>query len=338
MAKVDIKLLAKELNVSTSTVSRALNDSYSISETTKQKVRNLAEKLNYQPNPYAKSLVQKSSRTIAVIIPDIENSFFSSCIDGINAIATNYGYHVLIYLTHEDHEQELSIVKSLLNGRVDGLLISVSKNTVNADHLKKLACKIPVVFFDRIIPGSGLPSVNNDDFESGFAAARHLIDNGAKKLLYLGLSTRLSTDRQRKEGFLQALNGFNSCTCEEIYFDQVKKSYLFELFQEKYQQDEGFDGIFASSENLVFLCYEFINKLSLKIPDDVKILGFSNSPSSAFLRPSLTTITQPAREIGLKAAEVLFTLMKGKDTSESYPVSLKSRLLIRESTGCVEVM
>ncbi len=189
MATVDLKRLAKELNLAVSTVSRALRDSYEISAETKQRVFELARKLNYVPNPYASSLRKHKSKTIAVVIPEIANNFFALAINGIESIAQEKGYHVLIYLTHEQYLREVSISRHLQSGRVDGLLVSLSGETNNYDHLRELKqTGVPIVFFDRICESLNSARVITNDFESGMKAADHLIERGCKRIAYLSIS------------------------------------------------------------------------------------------------------------------------------------------------------
>src|SRR4051794_923555 len=150
MNKLTIKMLAKELQVSVSTISKAIRDSHEISDKTKQRVNDLVEKLNYVPNPYASSLRRRNSKTIGVVIPEVVDSFFAQAINGIELVAQEKGYHVLIYLTHESFEKEKLILKDFESGRVDGVLMSVSRETIQGDHMRQLMSKgVPLVFFDR---------------------------------------------------------------------------------------------------------------------------------------------------------------------------------------------
>ncbi len=178
MEKIDLKRLAKDLNLSIATVSKALRDSWEIKAETKQRVRDLADKLNYQPNPYASSMRRRKSQTIAVVIPEIANNFFSVVLDGIQVIAEKKGYHVLTYLTHESYTNEIATIKHLQSGRVDGVLMSLCSETPNHQHLMRLReTGMPIVFFDRIAELSDSPTVTTDDHESGYKATEHLIKN-----------------------------------------------------------------------------------------------------------------------------------------------------------------
>src|SRR5258706_5229115 len=193
MHNVNLKKLAEELNLAISTVSRALRDSHEISQETKDRVKALAIKLGFQPNPHASSLRQNKSRTIAVIIPEIQNNFFAQVMNGVEEVAHQKGYHVLIYLTHEDQYREKDILKVLRNGRVDGIMISVSNTTTSFEHLE--ACQEsgkPLVFFDRVCENIEAPRITTDDAEASFKATEHLLKAGCRRIAFLSMSGNLS--------------------------------------------------------------------------------------------------------------------------------------------------
>jgi LacI family transcriptional regulator len=336
MATVDLKRLAKELNLAVSTVSRALRDSYEISAETKQRVFELARKLNYVPNPYASSLRKHKSKTIAVVIPEIANNFFALAINGIESIAQEKGYHVLIYLTHEQYSREVSISRHLQSGRVDGLLVSLSGETSNYDHLRELKqTGVPIVFFDRICESLNSARVITNDFESGMKAADHLIERGCKRIAYLSISNNLSIANKRMEGYIKAHEKHSIpfdpklvLQCSANDNDGNYKSIL-SLLKKKNRPD----GIFASVEKLAILSYQACAELKLRIPEDVKVLGFSNLETAAWLNPSLTTITQPAFEIGKQAAALLFKTIEKKSMNfTEEKLVLNSTLIVRNST------
>src|SRR5689334_7909982 len=209
MDVINLKKLAEQLNLSVSTVSKAFRNSYDINPKTRERILTLARELNYQPNPLASSLRTQKSRTIAVILPEIANNFFTQAINGIESVAQEYGYHVLIYLTHEDPEKEVDFTHHLQSGRVDGLLMSLSGAPRKSGHLDQLREKgIPVVFFDRIYEESTTTKVTTNDYESGYEATRHLIEQGCKKILHLTISHTLSISVKRMEGFIQALKDY----------------------------------------------------------------------------------------------------------------------------------
>jgi len=336
MSAVNIKQLAKQLNLSISTVSRALNDSYDISPGTRKKVLDLAKKLNYQPNPHASSLRKHSSKTIAVVVPEIANNFFALAINGIQSAAREKGYHVLIYVTNENDKIESESLKHLQNGRIDGLLISVSNKTVNDEDLLRIQEQgIPLVFFDRVRDEFETAKVTTDDFESGFKAAEHLIRQGCKRIAYLQISNNLSIGMNRMRGYLEALKQYNLKQEKKLIVDCVddrEKNYA--SIEALLKSKERPDGIFASVEHLAITSYLVCKNAKIKIPKDVKIISFSNLETASLLNPSLTTITQPAFEIGREAAAILIKALtkKGFALTNSKLV-LPSKLIQRESTA-----
>ncbi len=335
MSRVNLKRLAKELNLSVSTISRALSDSYEISVETKQKVLALAKELNYHPNPYAKSLRQHKSKTIAIVLPEIANNFFALAINGIEKIANERGYHVLIYLTHEDHLREIDFLNHLSNGRADGILLSMSSGTENIDHiLSMLEKKVPLVLFDRVCKDIPTVKVTTNDFESGFAATEHLLSKGCKKIACLNPSNYLSIGKRRVQGYLEALktSGMDYINVINCVSEDEKANYA--TIKKWLTSNDRPDGIFASVEQLAILTYEVCKDIKINIPSDVKIIGFSNLRTASLLNPSLTTITQPAFNIGLEAASSLFGLIEKAEfyTNKAQTLMLPSTLTEREST------
>ncbi|MEO6290434.1 MAG: LacI family DNA-binding transcriptional regulator, partial [Ginsengibacter sp.] len=206
MKNINIKGLAEALKLSVSTISKALNDSYEISDKTKQRVLEEAARLNYVPNPYASSLRGRKSKNIAVVIPEVADSFFSLAINGIESVAKEKGYHVLIYLTHENFENEKNILKEFQGGRVDGVLMSISVETSQSDHVRDLISNgVPLIFFDRVCEDIKTTKIITDDFESGYKATNHLIQQGCTSVAFLSISKSLSISNKRLEGYFKAL-------------------------------------------------------------------------------------------------------------------------------------
>ena len=336
MGSVNIKQLALKLNLSISTVSRALSDGYDISEQTKSKVLELAKKLNYQPNPYASSLRKHKSKTIAIVVPEIANNFFSLAINGIQSVAREKGYHVLIYLTHEDYAIEAEVLKHLQNGRVDGVLISISSKTVKKDHFKELKqTGLPMIFFDRVCDEIQTAKVTTDDYESGYKATQHLIERQCKRIAYLLVSKNLSIGINRMQGYLDALKNNNIKVDSKLIVNGSNdKDRNFLLIEKLLKTDSRPDGLFASVEHLAVTSYHVCNHLKLSIPREIKIISFSNLETAPLLNPSLTTITQPAFNIGKEAAAILFrALTKKQFTLPDNKIVLPSTLVPRDSTA-----
>ena len=332
---VTVKTLARELNISIATVSKALNDSYEISLETKQKVWDLAKKLKYERNPSASNLRSHKTKTIAVIIPEIANNFFSLAINGIEEIARKRDYHVLIYQTHENSEIEIAFTDSLLSGRVDGILISVSSNTNNNEHFKELVKRIPVVFFDRVFEDIDAVKITTDDYESAYNATCHLVECGCKKIAYLFALNNLVTGKNRFAGYKKALEKYNMVCTEEMIVNYDKDSNKNYENIKKLMLTQKPDAIISSIEDLALPCYYVARELNLNIPKDLKIISFSNLNTAPLLSPSLTTIEQPAFEIGKEAAGILFKILDKKHFEPNENHILKSSLIKRESTSCI---
>ncbi|MBX5439236.1 MAG: LacI family DNA-binding transcriptional regulator, partial [Thermoflavifilum sp.] len=303
--KIDLKRIARELNLAVSTVSRALRDSYEISEETKQKVFALARQLNYEPNPYASSLRKQKSKTIGVILPELPNNFFTHVVNGIEFIARQKEYHVLIYITHERVEQEMALIRHLQSGRVDGVLASICAGAQDIAHFRSLLQHgIPLVFFDRVCEDAGIPVVTTNDYEASFQATTHLIQQGCRRLHHLTLPLHLSITRKRLQGFLDALRQYHLPIEESTVLIAHDLDTFYLQLEQMLCSAQPPDGIFAAVEKLVLLVYHICQKRHIRIPDQLKVLAFSNLETAPLLAPPLTTIIQPAFEMGKKAAEI----------------------------------
>ncbi|WP_207514487.1 LacI family DNA-binding transcriptional regulator [Longitalea luteola] len=334
MSKVNIKVLADQLQLSVSTISKALRDSYEISDETKKKVMELATQLNYIPNPYASSLRRKKSKTIAVVLPEVADNFFSLAINGIQSIAESKGYHVLIYLSHEKYANEKNILEDCQSGRVDGVLISISSETNSAEHINKLQTRnIPVVFFDREQEAIETARVTTNDFDCGLMAAKHLLQKGCRRPAFLSISQSLPICLNRLEGFKAAVQQAGVpeedrqivyCTDNDGMYDQIKLLL---------QQPNRPDGLIASVEKIVTPVYLTCHELKINIPNEVKVIAFATLDTAPILNPPLTTITQPAFEIGKAAATLLFKgIEKSSFDLRKERMIIPSMLIEREST------
>jgi LacI family transcriptional regulator len=333
MGNINLKELALALNLSTATVSRALRDSHEISPETKKKVLELAKQLNYEPNPAASNLRSHKTKTIAVIIPEVTNNFFSQAINGIEEIARQHDYHVLIYQTHENSDLEMAFMRRLLSGRVDGILISVASETNNDQNFKDIINQLPVVFFDRVNEDIDAVKVTTDDYESTYSATCHLIECGCRKIAYLMALNNLSTGKKRFAGYCAALNDNHIAKNDAlIVHDTNNEDENYQLIK-KLLANEKPDGIITSIENLALPCYYACKDLNLNIPRDIKIISFSNLKTAPLLNPSLSTITQPAFEMGKEAAGILFKILNKKYFEPNETLVLKSTIIKRESTG-----
>lgn len=334
MSNVTIKLLAERLQLSTATISKALGDSHEISEGTKQRVLELAKKLNYIPNAYAGSLRHSKSKTIAVLIPEVTDSFFSLALNGIEEVALEKGYHTLIYLTHEKLEREKAILKTLVGGRVDGAIMSVTVETDSYDHIREFNKQLPIVFFDRVCPEIDTAKITTNDFECGYKATQHLIEAGCKKIVLLSISNSLSIISERSKGFSKAIaeHSLNEDDCKIVNCTE-DTHHNYGLIKSIMSGSDCPDGILATVEKLTTEIYLVCQHLNINIPCQVKVVCFSNQSSAIILNPTLTTITQPAFEMGKTAAKVMLRLLKNNELSLKEECTvIPSTLIIRNST------
>ncbi|MBD3748984.1 MAG: LacI family DNA-binding transcriptional regulator [Sphingobacteriales bacterium] len=334
MNNVNIKRLAAELNLSISTVSRALQNSSEIGEKTKVRVRALAKKLNYQPNHYAAGLRKKQSHTIAVVVPEVADNFFSLVIDGIDQVAQTKGYQVLIFLTRDDYAKEVNFIRHLQSGRVDGVLISVSSESRDNNHLHELNQKnIPVVFFDRVFEDIPTAKITTDDYKASYKATKQLISKGCKKIACLAIPENLLISRKRVQGYMDALedSGLQIDLNLVVHCDNhdEENHKIIHNLIEKYRPD----GIFSSVEKLALHTYQSCIDLKIDIPNELKIISFSSLKIAPLLQPPLSTITQPAFEMGKAAAEILFkALQEGKSDLTDDHIEMESEIVLRDSS------
>lgn len=335
MRHINIRELANELKLSVSTISKVFNNSHEISEETRQRVLETAAKLNYIPNAYASSLRRKKSKNIGVVIPEVADSFFSLAINGIESVAKENGYHVLIYLTHESFENEKNILKEFQGRRVDGVLISVSRETSQSDHINDLISNgVPLVFFDRVCEDVQTAKITTDDLESSYLATQHLIQQGCDRIAFLSISNSLSISNKRLEGYLQAhahhklkVDKKNIVLCT----NDAAKNYS--LIRKLLATNKRPNGIVLSVEKLTTPVYQSCEELKLKIPKDVKVICFSNLDTASILSPSLSTITQPAYEMGKVAALILFKALQKQNLNlNRESLVIPSSLVVRKST------
>ncbi|MFN8346901.1 MAG: LacI family DNA-binding transcriptional regulator [Spirosomataceae bacterium] len=339
MKKTTIKDIARELNLSTSTVSRALRDSYEIGVDTKKRVLELAQRLDYTPDPVALSLLSSHSHDIGVIVPDISNPFFAIVIAGIEDVAFAQGYHVVIYQSHDDYEREVLNVKHIYNRRKDGFLVAVATGTKDFSHFQTLHDRgFPLVFFDRICEDIDTHKVAVDDFEGAYKATEHLIQQGCQRIVHISGPKHLLISRRRLQGYHAALSDYGLFTNEDfILSSEYDSNNALEVARTLIKSDLKPDGIFASSDNIAIGCHAAIIEAGLSMPEDIALIGFSDLPMAALLNPPLSSVVQPAFEMGRSAAELLITLIqnKKKDTKPITTV-LKTKLIIRKSSLRIE--
>lgn len=316
---ITIKDIALALDLSASTVSRALSDSYEINPETKKRVLEYAEKNNYKRNPIALSLKQRKSYSIGVIVCEVANSFFSQAIDGIESIAYKNGYNIVISQSHDSSDQEIMNIQHLANRSVDGILISLSAETTNFDHIQKLHdAGLPIVFFDRIYDGLATHKVSSDNKKGAKMATQHLINKGYRKIAHLANAPHLSITKERLAGYQEALteNGFkvdpsNITYCHHGGSSQKEVDTAVQYFLSMKDKP---DAIFVASDRLSIGCLTALKKFSGNNYDPA-IAGFSNSDVLDLFKSDFSSIRQPAFEMGRVATDLLIQLIESK-----YPV------------------
>jgi LacI family transcriptional regulator len=340
-AKATLKQIAKELNVSVSTVSKALNDSPEISEQTKAKIKEYAKLKNYKPNVIGLNLKNRKTKTIGVIIPNILNSFFAKVFSGIEKVADEKGYNVIMCISNESLEKEAHTLEMLSNGTIDGFILSVSEEAQkqnNYDHFKEIINDgTPIVMFDRIAEGIDCDKVIVDDFDSALDSTQRLIDLGCKNIALLSSVDNLSVGKLRFEGYLKALEKNNIPVNTNLIIRTDSEEDLKVQMEEVFAKNK-IDGIFALEENDSVAALRMGLKKGYKIPEELCIIGFADGIlASRRLSPSLTTVSQHGIEIGEEAAKLLIKRLED-DSEEEPPYEtkvIKTVLKERETTARV---
>ncbi|MCI0920695.1 LacI family DNA-binding transcriptional regulator [Sphingobacterium rhinopitheci] len=336
MSKVDIISIAKALNLSKSTVSRAFKENSDINPNTKARILTLAKELNYRPNHYASQMRGQKSNTIAVVVPEIANNFFTQIIQGVETIAKENGYHVLIFVTDDDLDKEREFVTSISNGRVDGVLMSVTGEGKDHSYLHNIDFKkMPIVFFDRVYDDVLLPRIITDDYQSSFDATAHLINEGCQRIAYLVVNKEESIGKNRYLGYKDALAKYGIAYRDELVVNCNNSYDDNEVTISNLIAHIHVDGIFASVERLAFSTYYVCQRLGVVIPDDLKIIAFSSLQIAPLLSPGLSTVTQPAEEMGREGAKMLLQFLENESVFIApKEVVLHSELVIRKSSLC----
>jgi len=331
--QITIKDIAKQLNLSPSTISRALKDHPDISEKTKIAVRELASKLNYRPNTLARSLRQKRSNIIGVLIPQVTHHFFSSVLSGIEDVAYKKKFNVIISQSNENYQREVNNTYTLLQSQVDGILVSKTKETVDYTHFEDVVKNnIPIVFFDRICANVNSDKVIVDDKNAAFEATEHLINIGCKKIAHFKGPKNLEISTKRLNGYLEALKKHSI----PIYDSLIIESDTIEDGREAMQKllaDENIpDGIFAVNDMTAIGAMQKIKANNMRVPEDIAIVGFTNGIISQISDPKLSTIEQNAYQIGYRATELLIERIESKKNIENRTEIIPTKLIIRESS------
>jgi Transcriptional regulators len=326
--------IAKIVGVSESTVSRALKDHEDISAGTKAVIKKIAEELNYQPNTLARSLTQRETRTIGVIIPDIETNFFASILTGIQNKASAAGYKVMISQSRESHLMEVSHTHAFMNNWVDGLLICHSKETQSFDHIKMYARNgIPIIQFDRVCDDLEVSKVLLDDENGAFLLTEHLIQQNCRRIMLVTGPDHLNVCKKRLEGYKKALKKY------KIPFDEsllcrtdLSIASILNNVDRHLEFDRSVDSIFCISDIGAIHIILHLKKKGVKIPGDICIVGFGNEPVGEMIEPSLTTFNQHTVKFGETVAQLFFDQLIEEESFVPKTKIVRGSLLVRQSS------
>lgn len=333
--KATIHDIAKKLNITASTVSRALNDHPRISTETKKAVQRTAQKLNYQPNNIAAALRNGKSNIIGIVVPTVDRTFFSAVVRGIEEIANKSRYHVIICQTYDNYDKEVSTIDALLNARVDGIIASFSKETTNFEHYLKVKERdMPLILFDRSNDNLEVSHIVIDDYLGAFKATEHLIQQGCKRIGHFTNTRKISIYKERLRGYRDALIHHNFPIDEKLIIESnLQLEDGRNSMKQLLRMSAPPDGIFSASAHGAMGALQVLKENGIKVPDDVALVGFSNEPFTMFTEPPLTVVDQHSISMGNAAAEIFLEEMdaKGKKFIPQ-KIVLKPELIIRQSS------
>lgn len=352
--KITLKQIARELDVSISTVSKALSNSKEISEDTTQKIQAFAKLYNYKPNNIALSLKNRKTKTIGILIPEIVHHFFSTVIRGIELVANRRGYNVIVGLSNESFTKEIINMEMLANGSIDGFILSISKETLlkqDYHHFNATINQgIPIVMFDRVVNEVDCDKVIVDDFNGSVKAVDKLLEKGCKRIALLTTMDYVSVGRLRTQGYIAALENNEIDADPNLILkidDGLDENHLEDLeleIEQFFKMNSSIDGVFAVNELYAVTAMKVARKLGLSIPDDIQVIGFTDGVLSKHATPSLTTVSQHGQKIGEQAANLLIDRLGAEEAQEAeYAMSnerksdfikvvIETEIIEREST------
>src|SRR6185437_4751689 len=328
-----IKDIAQRLNISISTVSRSLRNAPDVSPDTKQAVIALSEELNYQPSKLALSLRQKQTHTIGVIVPNLDY-VLSTMVRGIDEVALEAGYTVMVCQSNESYGREILNTRRLLDSLVDGLIISVSSETKLFDHFIKVQDRgLPIVIFDRVTPDLIAPSVRIDNSEGGFLATEHLLEQGYRRIAILAGPANLGISNSRMEGYLKALKRYKiKRDGSLIVYCDFNQDYAYYATRELLAMKKRPDAIFTISDRMAIGAMLAIKEKGLRMPQDIGLVGFNNEPVTGLVTPAISSVDMPSFELGKAAAKLFIETMHNNEHMGKVEEVLRPRLQVRESS------
>ena len=335
--KVTLKQIARELDVSISTVSKSLRNSPEISEDTRQKVQAFAKLYNYRPNNIALSLKNRKTKTIGIIIPEIVHHFFATVISGIEQVANEHGYNVIVCLSNESFDREVINMEMLANGSIDGFIISLSKETQfksDFHHITEVISQgMPVVMFDRVTNEILCDKVIIDDKSAAYDAVQSLIDRGKRRIALVTTVDYVSVGKFRTDGYLKALRDHDIPYDENLIL-KIEDIDHCEDQIEPLLKNMDIDAVFAVNELFAVTIIKAAKRHGLSVPDDISVIAFTDGIISKYSSPSITTVSQNGIEMGMKAAQMLINRIENEDDEEMYRTEvIETHLVERESTN-----
>ena len=328
-----MKDLAQELGVSIATVSRALRSSPEIGQDMQKKVKELAKRLNYRPNPFAQSLRKEAPRVIGVVVPNLVTHYYAAVLDGIEDEARKEGYSVISANTHEDTDAEIRAIDNFISLHVEGIIACLSQNTTDYSHFEEISnMGIPLVFFGRTCLTDRFSSVTANGDEAAFQATQHLIDTGSRRIAFIGGPNHLDMVKRRKHGYLEALRenripiDRNLVACEKIDYQ-----WALDTTTRLLQQADRPDAILAFNDIITFAAFTAIKQLGLSIPEDVALIGFTDDVHAQYVTPRMSAIEDQSRLMGQTACQLLLKNIGGD--SKIYRKIVPQKLVIRETSA-----
>ena len=338
MKRLTIKDIAKEFNVSISTVSKALNNSYEISISTKEKIKKFAKENNYKPNFNALSLKNRQTKTIGIIIPNMLNYFFAQAFKGIEKVANDKGYKIISCISNESYTKEVETIEMLSNGIIDGFILSLSEETILKNEYAHLQAMInndtPIVMFDRVTDDIDCDKVITDDFIGAVNTVNHLVKTGSKNIAFISTISKLKIGEKRKHGYLKGLEENNLTVNKNLIIDILEEDYkMYESILEPIFDNNTIDAVIATDESSAIAAMKIAITKGFKIPQNFSVVSFSNGILARHSSPKLTTVSQHGELMGATAAEILINKLDKKRASEKpKTVVIKTNLVERNST------
>ncbi|MDX1637418.1 MAG: LacI family DNA-binding transcriptional regulator [Balneolaceae bacterium] len=340
--KTTIIDIARELDVTASTVSRALSNHPRISNATKQAVREMAEKLDYQPNNIAAALRKGKSNIIGALVPTADRSFFASVIRGIEEVVSNQGYNLIICQSNDQSEKEKQNLEALLKIQVDGIIASVAKETTKYEHFEKIIeQEIPLILYDRVSESLDVNAVVSDDYRGSCTAVSHLIEQGCRSIVHFAGEQHMNIYRNRLTGFRDALQDHGLTPDDSLIFEEDLIQPMEQVLDVGRQfartileMPKRPDGIFSASDFAALGAMQVLKEHGIKIPDDIAVVGYSNDVSGSFIEPGLSTVDQHTKRMGNLAARLFLEQADGKDPQFTpRKTMLKPKLIVRGSSN-----